>query len=267
MIITGNLILKTSSYTSDKVVPYVYKCVHRKTGKLYIGARSNNKEPSHIDLPKYKTSSKIVKPNFDEYDWEIIAESYNKKDIFEIENELILEHLGKDYCLNFHAKDKFISAGRKRNEASRLKLSKSISGLTKENCEWRKKQAETVTGRTKDTHEYIKIQSELRRGQTKFTHVGYAKSSITQKGRTKENNEGVKKTAEAITGLTTENCEWRKRAGENISKTFKGITAVDSNRVAKMAISKMKLSDEQRKIVEEMKDNYSYIEIYKKIKK
>lgn len=55
-------------YTSEKVMPYVYMGIHNETGEFYIGSRDNKhqKLPSHLDLQKYRTSSKKVKPRFDE---------------------------------------------------------------------------------------------------------------------------------------------------------------------------------------------------------
>ncbi len=68
-------------YTSEKILPYVYKGTHKETGKIYIGvryasAKTRKNLPSHIDLYNYKTSSRIVKPIFDQFDWIIVAEFF-----------------------------------------------------------------------------------------------------------------------------------------------------------------------------------------------
>ena len=87
-------------YISEKVLPYVYICTHKTTGHFYIGFRKANKVPSHIDLPKYKTSSKIVKPLFHEFHFEIIAEFFNAADAYIFESELISEYWGNPLLLN-----------------------------------------------------------------------------------------------------------------------------------------------------------------------
>jgi hypothetical protein len=49
---------------SSKPMAYVYMCVHKNTNKFYIGYRSTNvklNRPSHIDLPKYKSSNPKIK--------------------------------------------------------------------------------------------------------------------------------------------------------------------------------------------------------------
>lgn len=80
-----------SIYTSEKVLPYVYMCTHKITGKVYFGSRTSSKQklPSHLDFPKYKTSSHEVKANFTEYDWVILAEFFNKDSAFDFEQESI----------------------------------------------------------------------------------------------------------------------------------------------------------------------------------
>lgn len=90
-------------YSSEKVCAYVYRCVHRETGKFYIGYRESNlrlNRPSHIDLPKYKTSSKIVKSNFNDYEWFIIAEFEDGKYAFEYEQQLINDHWDDPLLIN-----------------------------------------------------------------------------------------------------------------------------------------------------------------------
>lgn len=84
-------------------MPYVYMCIHKETGEIYIGYRCKNvklNKPSHIDLPEYKSSSKIVNPNFNDYDWFIIAEFFNATDAYDFEQSLIYERWGDPLLLN-----------------------------------------------------------------------------------------------------------------------------------------------------------------------
>jgi hypothetical protein len=78
-------------YTSEKVMPYVYMGTHRQTGQFYIGSRTGKQQtlPSHKDLYLYRTSSRRVKPIFDEFDWVIIAEFFDPKAAYAAEQELI----------------------------------------------------------------------------------------------------------------------------------------------------------------------------------
>jgi hypothetical protein len=84
-------------------MPYVYMCIHKETGKFYIGYREKNVKlnlTSDQDLPLYKTSSKIVKPNFNDYDCYIIAEFGSGDDAYDFEQQLIFENWGSPLLLN-----------------------------------------------------------------------------------------------------------------------------------------------------------------------
>lgn len=89
-------------YTSEKVMPYVYMGTHRVTGEFYIGSRYTKtlKHPSHVDIHKYRTSSKRVKPVFDEFDWVIVAEFFDPKSAYECEQQLIYENWDSPLILN-----------------------------------------------------------------------------------------------------------------------------------------------------------------------
>ena len=96
-------------YTSSKALPYVYMGTHNMTGKFYIGYREKNTTPSSSDLYKYRTSSKIVKPNFKDYNWTIIAEFFSGNDAYDFEQQLISECWGDPRLINRN-----VQHGRKR---------------------------------------------------------------------------------------------------------------------------------------------------------
>jgi len=74
------------------VLPYVYRCTERETGRFYIGYRFKNKVPAKDDLGiHYFTSNEYVKNNFDKFDFEIIKEFPDRKSAFEYETQLIKE--------------------------------------------------------------------------------------------------------------------------------------------------------------------------------
>ena len=145
-----NIIMKNNLSTP---LPYVYLCKHNKTGQFYIGYREKNVQlglTSAEDLPIYRTSSKIVNPNFHEYSWTIVSEFENGNDAIDFEQKLIFENWGDPLLLNkscryksknrFKSKkgsdvsketrDKIIAAntGRKRSEETKRKISQSQKG-------------------------------------------------------------------------------------------------------------------------------------------
>ena len=110
-ITQGAIMSSTAIYASEKVLPYVYICIHKVTKHYYIGSRTSSqlKYPSNIDLPKYKTSSKIVKPIFEEFDWYIIAEFFEGNHAYEFEQEFIKKSWGDPLLLNRHYENVIIS--------------------------------------------------------------------------------------------------------------------------------------------------------------
>ena len=90
-------------------------CVHKETNKFYIGYRERNNIPSSFDLPKYKTSSNTVRPNFHEYNWSIIAEFFDGKSAYQFEQYLIHLHWSDPLLLNklhhYFSKNTFRTVG------------------------------------------------------------------------------------------------------------------------------------------------------------
>jgi hypothetical protein len=80
-------------YNSPKtVLPYVYRCVEKTTGRFYIGYRFKNTVPAKEDFgTHYFTSNSYVKENFDNFDFEIVAEFPDRKSAFAFETKLIKE--------------------------------------------------------------------------------------------------------------------------------------------------------------------------------
>jgi hypothetical protein len=115
-----------------KACPYVYQCTHLETGKFYIGYREVNTKSSYIDLPNYRTSSKEVKENFDNYEWKIIAEFISGDDAYDFEQNLIAENWNNPLLLN---KQYRLPTGEKRFKArkgiSKTEQHKIKIGLSK----------------------------------------------------------------------------------------------------------------------------------------
>jgi len=90
-------------YTSTKAMPYVYMCIHKTTSEFYIGYREYNvklNRTSTDDFPEYRTSSKIVKQNFHDFEWCILAEFYDGNSAYDFEQQLIHENWTNPLLLN-----------------------------------------------------------------------------------------------------------------------------------------------------------------------
>ena len=110
------------------IYPYVYRGTHPTTGEFYIGMRYANKHPAEQDLScYYKTSSNIVKPRFNEFNWTVLAEFFTKEAAFDFEQELIHENFGSPSCLNkscmFMKQHRFI-----QDDAACERISKALTG-------------------------------------------------------------------------------------------------------------------------------------------
>ena len=110
--------MSTAIYTSEKVMPYVYMGTHRETGQFYIGYRYANTCPSSCDLgTHYFTSSKRIKHlGFENFEWIILAEFFDKEAAWVVENEMIKEHFRDTLNLNQQVYGRLTAAGSKWTE-------------------------------------------------------------------------------------------------------------------------------------------------------
>lgn len=165
----------TSLCVSDKPMPYVYMCVRKQTGRFYFGsrARSSLKYPSNVDLPRYKTSSKIVKPDFDSYEWVILAEFFDPRDAWDFEQQLIHEHWGHPQLINqacqWQTKHRFATIGvtYKHTEETKRKISASNKGkkLPPATEETRQKRSLAAKNRPPVSEETRKKLSDAKKGK------------------------------------------------------------------------------------------------------
>jgi hypothetical protein len=89
-----------SIYNPQKNLPYVYICREKNSSNFYIGYRYRNRVPANEDFGKYYfTSNDYVKLNFQNFDYEILAEFDNRKDALAYESKLIKE-MKSEYMLN-----------------------------------------------------------------------------------------------------------------------------------------------------------------------
>jgi len=155
------------------ILPYVYKLIHKETEQYYFGYRSKNVSlgiKSEDDLGiKYFTSSRIIRKCFIEYNYEVIAEFFNKDDAYDFEQDLIREHWGNPLLINkhYHSKDK----DRWKNDGHSEETKKKMTGLKRspEFSEYRSKimkgKVPWNKGLTKETDprvaEYAKHRAEI----------------------------------------------------------------------------------------------------------
>ena len=124
-----NTIMK-HQHRNNKNYPYVYIGVH-PSGHFYIGYRERNTVPSYLDLgTHYKTtsSSTLVKDEFDNFKWSIVAEFYTdtaNDDAYWFEQSLIKESIKNPLCLNKHYVDK--DAGHNRFSSTAPETGANIS--------------------------------------------------------------------------------------------------------------------------------------------
>lgn len=102
-----------SIYTSEQIRPYVYILTNKIDNTFYIGSRYSNtlQQPSHIDITKYQSSSKIIKQlGFDNFNYIILAEFFDGNSAYDFEQQLIYEHWDNPLLLNqscFYNKKRF----------------------------------------------------------------------------------------------------------------------------------------------------------------
>lgn len=136
----------------NEALPYVYKGVHPETGEFYIGSRTANKEPWDIDLPKYRTSSRHVKPRFDEFEWKLLMVFSSKTCAYDYEQYLIYQELGNPLMLNrscnYENKKRFTPIGTKRTPEQIEKHRQCILGR-KQTPEEIEKRRLSMIGKTK----------------------------------------------------------------------------------------------------------------------
>lgn len=169
---------------TGKVLPYVYQLVHKETGEFYIGFRYVNvklNRTSHEDLPQYKTSSKKVKPVFDQFDWGIIAEFEDRDAAYTYEQQLIYENWSNPLILNqrCHHTGKILQL---YTPAIRKKISDSLKGKPKPES-FCKKLSTAMKG---NTHSKGTTWSEERRSKMysiMHSKEYYQKQSASSAGR------------------------------------------------------------------------------------
>ena len=121
--------MTNSIYQTPKA--YVYIGYHLITDKIYVGARWANvkqNRPASEDFGiHYFTSSKYVKPIFNEFEWEIVFEGTDDE-VKDLEDEMILMYLKSGILFNHHASKTFNNIGRTFSEEHIAKLREANLG-------------------------------------------------------------------------------------------------------------------------------------------
>ena len=143
--------------------PYVYICTHKETGEFYIGYRSQNKKPPEQDIGiKYFTSSKIVKPRFNEFNVAIIATFDDKVKAHSYEQDLIRENWDNPLLLNKAVFPRIKHSGsEKQSQQARKRMLENNPMKLEKN---KQKARERNLGK-KHSEETKKLFSEMRKGK------------------------------------------------------------------------------------------------------
>lgn len=155
----GTLTLIRSA--SMHIYPYVYILTHPSSGEFYIGFRSKNKVPSALDLGhEYFTSSKLVKPRFNEFEVTIVAEFFDVDAAYDFEQLLIHENWDNPLILNkscrYGASPRFTAAGQPQSDETKRKRSKSREGYV-HSAETKRKMSEAHKGKPKSAEHKLHI--------------------------------------------------------------------------------------------------------------
>ena len=207
-------------YLDKFIHPYVYRLDHPVSGEFYIGVRSANKFPSALDLGhKYFTSSKLVKPRFNEFKATIVAEFFDADAAYDFEQLLIHESWGNKSMLNkvchYGASPRFTMIGQRHSEEHKRKMSEALKGkpLSEEH---KLNISEALKGLTRSEETKCKI-SEAKKGNPRvMEHL--QKLSEARKG-TFHSEETKRKMSEARKGNPRWPCS--EETKRKISETLK----------------------------------------------
>jgi hypothetical protein len=219
--------------------PYVYKGVHRETGEFYIGFRSANKEPWETDLPKYRTSSKLVRPRFDEFDWQVLMIFEKPECAYDFEQYMIHEAWGDPLLLNkscYHGKPRFSIAGAVHSAETKDKIRKAATGRT-HSAETRIKMGALKTG-VKKPERSAETREKLRKA-----NIG-KKLSKDHRLKLSEAHVGLKWYTDGVKNVRARNCpdgfypgvvaKYTKESLEKMSKANLGrkLTSEHRNKIS-----------------------------------
>jgi hypothetical protein len=175
-------------------------CTHKITGEFYIGYRHANKLQSHLDLVEYKTSSKLVKPRFCEFDWLIIAEFFSPEDAYDFEQLLIYENWKNALLLNkscYYGGKRFMGGQNKGVSPSKetiLRMSLASKGRIPTE-ETRIKQSNVKTNFSIERKEEIKrkqLETKAANGTLSASPETRAKQLETRRNKTIEERELIR---------------------------------------------------------------------------
>ena len=204
----------------SKPLPYVYICTHKETKEYYIGYRYKNTIPSYQDLPIYRTSSKKVKDRFDEFEYAIIAEFFNKEDAYLFEQTLIKDHFDDPQCLNqthFHGHKMFTKHSRETKE----KIRKALTGRKRPPFT---EEAKVNMAIARKNRNFQLVHSEVTKQKMRDAHIGriYPEASEEKKLAISAANKGKKRTHEQCLRIA-QACQNRGPRGPRSEETKRKI--------------------------------------------
>lgn len=179
--------MNTSQFPSTKAMAYVYHGYNPTTDESYIGYRMRNVKKnisSSSDLGViYFTSSKNVKPRFNEFIWTIVAEFFDANDAYDFEQLLIFESWKQPGTLNkhcSHGKLRLDTTGVTISNETRLKMSIAKSNMTDET-----KMKISIATLGENNPSWGKMPSDESKHKMRESHLGVPKTGKAAKGTSK----------------------------------------------------------------------------------
>jgi len=224
---------------STKPAPYVYRMNHKVTSEFYIGFRMQNVAKgltSAEDLPRYKTSSRAVKPRFTEFSWQILAEFPGDPDAaYAFEQQLIFENWGNPSLLNrrhHHGKSAWRNVGCKHSDETRAKMRLAKQNMSEETKAKMRLAAQNMSEETK---------AKMSLSKQNMSEETKAKMSASAMCRSKPSDETRAKMSTTHLGSKPSD-ETRAK----ISAALQGRELSDETK-AKMRLAKQNMSKESKK--------------------
>lgn len=159
---------------------YVYKCTHKSDGTFYIGYRASHTLSPADDLPRYRTSSRSVRTNFDDFETVILFETECGETAYRIEQQLIYDSWCDPKLINrscFHDKDGMFRRVGPHNESTKRKISEANKGRSHPHTEETKRKISSAkAGIPKSKEHRLKI-GDVHRGKVESQETRQKKTA------------------------------------------------------------------------------------------
>jgi hypothetical protein len=198
----------------SRPLPYVYRLVHKPTGRFYFGHRRKNvqlgiKSENDLWVIYFSSCKQVRGSNLQEYEPTILAEFFEPVDSLIFEQELIKKHWGDPLLINrariYGEKyDKWIQSakGCKHSEETKKKMSIARTGM-KRSEEYCRKRSIMMKGKAQVRSEEAKLRYRECRANTPWTKKALENLSIAQNKRFKRDDQRESNRRASMIGWST----------------------------------------------------------------